>query len=53
MHAAGIEFHHALFIWQPAQSNAVLVGVILRSFYDLERGIERVAAIFQKLEGIV
>ena len=53
VHAAGIEFHHAFFVGQPAQSDAVFVGIIFRAFHHFQRRIERVAAVFQEGEGIV
>ena len=53
VHAAGIELHNAFFIGQPTQSDAVFVGIVFRSLYNLQSGIERVAAIFQEGEGVV
>ena len=44
MHAAGIEFHHAVFIGQAAKSHAVVIGIVFRPGDHLHHGIERVAA---------
>ncbi len=53
VHAAGIEFDHAFLVRQAAQSDAVVVGIVFRTFYHAQRSIEGVAAVFQKCEGVV
>ena len=44
MHAAGVEFHHAIFVRQTSQPNAVIVGIIFRAGNHLHYGIQRVAS---------
>ena len=44
VHAAGVQFDHAFFVRQPAQSDAVIVGIVLRPLNDSQRGLERIAA---------
>ena len=44
MHAAGIELNDTILVRQSAQTDAVVVGIILRPGDDLHDGIQRVAA---------
>ncbi len=53
MHAAGIEFDHALFVGKAAQSDAIVVRIVLRSLDHAESGVQRVAAVFQESERVV
>src|ERR1700675_2656268 len=53
MHAAGIQFYHAFLVRQPAQANAVIVRIILRTGHDQDRRVKRVAAFGQVFVGAV
>src|SRR5712692_9674612 len=49
MHAAGVELDYAFFIGQPAQADAVIIGIVLRSADNRDGGIERLGARAQAL----
>ena len=51
VHAAGIEFDHAFFVGKAAQSDAIVVRIVFRAFYNAQGSVERVAAVFQENEG--
>ncbi len=53
MHAAGIEFNHAVFIRMTAQPDALVIGVILRALNHFEHGIKCVCAARQQPVGLV
>ena len=43
MHAAGIELHHAVLVRKSAETDAVVVGIVLGPGDDLHHRVERVA----------
>ena len=43
VHAAGVEFHHAFFVGNTTESDAVVVWVIFRSLHNAESSVQRVA----------
>ena len=49
MHDRGIQLDHALFVGQPAQSDAVLVRVVLQEIHARNHGLERVRAVLDQL----
>ena len=53
MHAASIEFNHALFVRQAAETDAVIIGIVFRAGHDQDRRIERVTALAQMLVSTV
>src|ERR1700746_2376758 len=53
MHAAGIKFNDPLFIGQPAQANAVVCWIVLRTGHHQNCRVECVAAFRQVLIGPV
>src|ERR1700675_1074101 len=53
VHAASVELNHALFIWNSAQPNAVVIRIVFRAFGHAQSGVERVATAFQKCKCIV
>ncbi len=53
MHAAGVEFDHALFVGKAAQSDAIVVRIVFRSLDHAESGVQRVAAVLQESECVV
>ena len=53
VHAAGVEFDHPFFVGKAAESDRVVVRIILRSLYHAESCIQSVAAAFQESEGVV
>jgi hypothetical protein len=44
MHAAGVKLDHPVFVGMSSQSDAFVIGVILRTCHNLEGGIEGVAS---------
>ncbi len=49
VHAACIEFHHAILVRQPTQSDAIVVGIILLRLSHVDTSVQRVGAIEQHL----
>src|ERR1700722_19902651 len=50
VHAAGVEFHHAFFVGNSAQTDRIVIGIVFRTFHHLEGSIECVSPTFQKGE---
>src|SRR4029077_9314073 len=48
VHAAGIEFDHALLVRQAAQSHAGIVRIVFRTLHHAKSCVKRVAAVLQK-----
>ncbi len=53
MHAAGIQLDHAFFIRKPAQSDAVIIGIILWTGNHQDGGVQRVASFGQMIVGAI
>src|SRR5207245_9216085 len=53
MHAASIEFNHALFVRQAAETDAVIIGIVFRAGHDQDRRIERYTALAQLIVSTV
>ena len=53
MHAAGVQFYHALLVGQAAQAYTVVVHIVLRSGHYQNCGVKRVPALGQVLVGPV
>jgi hypothetical protein len=51
MHAAGVEFYHAFFIRQSAQTDRIVVGVVLRPLDHLNRSLQRISTPLQERVG--
>src|SRR5205814_1496023 len=49
MHHGGVEFNFAIFVRQSAQTDRIVLGVILLPFQDHDGSIERVAAATHQL----
>ena len=51
MHAAGVQFDHAFFVRQAAQTDRVIVGIVLRALHHANAGFERVSTAFKESVG--
>src|SRR5205809_8113974 len=49
VHAAGIEFHHTLFIRQTTKTHAVILGIVFWTLHYSERSVECVSAAAEEL----
>ena len=45
MHAAGIQFHHSIFIREPTQSDSIVVRVVFLRFADLNGDVESIGTV--------
>src|ERR1700723_2897085 len=50
VHAAGVEFDHAFFVGNSAETDRIVIGIVFRTFHHLEGSIEGVSPTFQKGE---
>jgi hypothetical protein len=48
VHTAGIQFDYTFLIRQTTQTNRIVFGIVLRTLYDANAGIERVAAALEE-----
>ena len=48
VHAAGIEFDDSLFIGQAAETDGIIVGIVLGPFHHADSRLERVSATLEK-----
>src|SRR6266700_7843996 len=53
MHATGIQLDHAFFIGAATEPDILVIGVIFRPLYDLERSIECVASASEKFVALI
>jgi hypothetical protein len=50
VHAAGIELDHTFFVGQAAEADAIVFGIVFRTFDYAQRGVERIAAALERSE---
>ena len=51
VHAASIEFDYTFFVGQAAETNGIVVGIVLRALHDANTGVESIATAFQERVG--
>ena len=51
VHARGIQFDHAIFVRQPAETNGLVIGVIFLRLADQGDSVESIAAAAQQVVG--